>query len=139
MVFMQFKCHALGCAPRSHFSIALHWIRSIIAVGVDGDNMVSSLAEFSDGLLKGLQRVPINSEETTTCFTVLLLNGGEVVVDEAHPSVELRQPVEDVLVETEKTNDGMTGLARSSQPFVVLKAKVPSVPEKRNVRHMEWG
>ena len=67
MVFMQFKCHALGCAPRSHFSIALHWIRSIIAVGVDGDNMVSSLAEFSDGLLKGLQRVPINSEETTTC------------------------------------------------------------------------
>ena len=42
--------------------------------------------------------------ESTSCFAVFILNGGEVMVDEAHPPVQLRQPVKNVLVKAEKTH-----------------------------------
>jgi len=57
---------------------------------------------------------------------------------EANPPVERRQPVENVLVKTKETDDGMARFSGSFQAFIVLDAEIPSVPEKRDVRHIGW-
>ena len=62
------------------------------------------LTQFGYGVLQGFQRMPVSCNESTSCFAVFILNGGEVMVDEAHPPVQLRQPVKNVLVKAEKTH-----------------------------------
>jgi len=77
-------------------------------------------------------------KESTTLGRVFALNRFELVMYEANPPVERRQPVENVLVKTKETYDGMARFSGSFQAFIVLDAEIPSVPEKRDVRHIGW-